>query len=140
MMIEELVEQLKRDEGLRLKGYLCPAGYWTIGYGHNVENGPPIPEEAAELILIRDIRVMEEAVDAHFPWTRKLDDARRGVLVNMAFNLGIVGLREFKRTLNAVEDGKYEEASRYMLESKWASQVKERAMRLSQQMAKGEWR
>lgn len=29
-----LLNLIKRFEGQRLKAYQCPAGVWTIGYGH----------------------------------------------------------------------------------------------------------
>ena len=35
------LELIKSFEGLRLTAYRCPAGVWTIGYGHTSQAGPP---------------------------------------------------------------------------------------------------
>ena len=67
----------------------------------------------------------------------KLDDVRQRVLLDMAFNLGVVGLLSFKRTLGVIEAGRYELAAAMMLDSKWAGQVGQRAERLSRMMATG---
>ncbi len=57
----------------------------------------------------------------------------------MAFQLGVTGLLGFVTTLKLVRDGKYEEASKQMLSSEWASQTPARAQRLSVQMKTGVW-
>jgi lysozyme len=59
------------------------------------------------------------------------------VLANMAFNAGVDGLLKFRRMLLAVERGHYDQAAREMLQSKWATQVFGRAVRLAEMMAKG---
>jgi GH24 family phage-related lysozyme (muramidase) len=50
MMMMTLRKQIERDEGKRNRGYKCPAGYWTIGVGYNVENGPPLPDAIIDQI------------------------------------------------------------------------------------------
>jgi lysozyme len=114
---------------------------WTIGYGHTggVKKGDKITNAQAEELLIKDIEKHEKELLKKLPWIVLLDDARKGVLINMAFNLGVQGLLGFKRTLKAVELGNYVDASNYMMESKWAKQVKGRAVRLSHQMLTGKW-
>ena len=82
---------------------------------------------------------MEQAVKNAFPWWWKLDDARQFVLVDMAFNMGLAGLKGFKKMLTAVEQGDYQTAAKEMLASKWAAQVGRRAAELSKIMKKGEW-
>jgi lysozyme len=59
---------------------------------------------------------------------------RQAVLINMAFNLGINRLRTFKLFKQALLDGDYAEAKVQMLSSKWAGQVKGRAIRLADMM------
>ena len=59
------------------------------------------------------------------------------VLANMAFNLGVDGLLGFRRMILAVDRGHYDQAAREMLNSKWARQVFNRAIRLAEMMAKG---
>jgi len=136
-----LVDQLKRDEGLRLKAYRCTAGVLTIGYGHtgDVKESDEITAHQAEVILLVDIDKHKKELDAKLPWAHILDDARYGVLLNMAFNLGIPGLLKFKNTLKNVELGKYSDAGAGMMDSLWAKQVGNRAKRLSMQMITGVW-
>lgn len=128
---------LRRYEGFSRLPYKCPTGHLTIGYGHNLENG--ISAAAAEFILQEDLARAERAVKDAFPWWWKLDDARQFVLVDMAFNMGLAGLRGFKKMLAAVESGDYKRASKEMLDSKWAFQVKGRAVELAKIMETGLW-
>lgn len=141
-----LVEQLKKDEGLRLKAYQDTVGVWTIGYGHTgpeVKPGLVWTEAQAEAALVEDIIEHNAKLAAALPWLNLLDPVRRRVLQNMAFNLGIgnadtgKGLLGFKNTLNYVRTGQYDKAADGMLASKWAKQVKGRAVRLAKQMRTG---
>src|SRR5262245_2874706 len=134
----DLVEQLKRDEGLRLTPYKDSVGKLTIGYGRNLAD-KGINQSEAEFMLSNDIAEVATALVKAVPWVGDLDEARRGVLENMAFNLGVAGLLRFARTLAMIEAGDYDSAADAMLESKWANQVGERALRLSEQLRTGEW-
>jgi len=144
-MKDELREMLKLHEGLRLKPYQCTAGRWTIGYGHNLEaNNEAIPVsitlEQAERYLDQDMASAERQCRSRLPLAfDALDDARKAVLIDMCFNLGINGLLGFKNTLAAIAAGKYTSAGANMMSSKWATQVKGRASRLSRMMACGTW-
>ena len=139
----ELIDQIKRDEGLRLKAYWDPIGkVWTVGYGHT---GPDVTEGTvwtlaqAEAALAEDLNTAADEVDRAFPWAEQMGVVRWSVLVNMAFNMGLDGLEEFHMMLAAAQRGDWVEAAAQMLESLWATQVKGRALRLAQQMRTGEW-
>ena len=89
---------IRQFEGLRLKAYRCPAGIWTIGYGHTTAAGPPevrenmrISREEAEAILKRDLAQFENAVSSmvKVPLTENQFDT----LVSFAFNCGTAALR-----------------------------------------------
>lgn len=139
-----LIDQLRRDEGLRLTPYKDTEGIWTVGYGHNLEcHGNVIPisvsVEEAETWLVEDAALACKAVRHALPWTEKLDPARCDVLNNMCFNMGINALLGFHRTLAMIEAGNYEGAAAAMMESRWAAQVGKRAERLSKQMETGEY-
>lgn len=79
------------------------------------------------------------ALRSRLPWYDSLDEARQGVLANMAFQMGVDGLLGFRNTLAMVERGEYAAAADGMMASKWAQQTPRRAARLSQQMRTGEW-
>ena len=78
---------IKKYEGLRLKAYKCPAGVWTVGYGHTrgVTSSTEISQSMADLLLQDDIRPLERHIN-------KLGiNFRQGqfdALVSFMFNLG----------------------------------------------------
>ena len=59
------INLIKEFEGCRLKAYKCPAGVWTIGYGHtsNVKPNQSITREEAERLLREDLRMYEHHVE-----------------------------------------------------------------------------
>ena len=70
----EVLDLIKRYEGLILNAYKDPAGVYTIGYGHTkgVKKGQIITKEQAEALLIEDIAAFERHVDKYdsiFPRT-----------------------------------------------------------------------
>ncbi|WAX22809.1 endolysin [Pseudomonas phage Amjad_SA] len=141
MGIDNSYDQLRRDEGERLTAYQDHLGYWTIGVGILIDarkGGGLLPEESA-FIFNNRLRLLERELELRLPWVKKLDPARRGVLVNMAYQMGIAGLLGFKNTLALIERGEYAKAASEMLGSKWAQQTPSRANRLSVQMRSGEW-
>lgn len=131
-----LLDDLRRDEGLRLTAYPDPdtdAAPWTIGYGHTgpeVHRGLVWTKDEAEAALTADVARVQGELNAAMPWWRTLDDVRQDVLANMAFNMGVAGLSTFKLFLADVRMGRFGQAAALMLMSKWASEVGERAMRL----------
>lgn len=127
------VEQLKHDEGLRLKPYRCTADKLTIGYGRNLDD-VGISADEAEYLFANDIKEAESELRHTFPWFEELTAVRQDVLVNMRFNLGLTRLLGFKKFLKAVELGNYETAADEMLSSFWAEQVGDRAKRLAHLM------
>lgn len=137
-----LKEQLIRDEGgYQQYAYQDSLGLWTVGYGRCIDRhrGKGISEAEAALLLDNDIRDTVGELMTALPWFPQLDEVRQGVLINMAFNLGVAGLLEFKATLAEVKAGRWMEAAGHMMQSKWATQVGNRAKRLATQMMTGAW-
>lgn len=139
-MIPKLAYQLILHEGIRFKPYRDSVGKLTIGIGRNLDD-KGITREEALYLFENDVKEKTAELDRYLPWWRKLDEVRQRVLLDMCFNMGIGderrGLRSFKNTLSAIEDGLYEEAADLMLKSKWAKQVKGRARRLARMMRTG---
>lgn len=131
-----MVRQLRLHEGERLKPYRDTVGKLTIGIGRNLDDCGISAEESA-VLLSNDIKRSEAELLRALPWVGKLDEVRQRVLLDMTFNLGLVGLLNFKNTLAAIEAGDYKRAATMMLDSKWAKQVGQRADRLSRMMATG---
>ena len=139
--LSQATNQIKSDEGLILHAYKDSLGFLTIGYGRLIDKrkGGGITEQEAEYLLSHDIAYKLGQLHAKLPWIDKLNDARKGVLLNMAFQLGVAGLMGFKSTLAKIEAGDYEGASTSMLKSKWATQTPNRAQRMAEQMRTGQW-
>ena len=142
-MIEKLTAQLRRDEGTRATAYKDSLGFLTIGVGRLIDSRKPgagLRPDEIDYLLRNDINDRVAALTKALPWFDRLDEARQGVLINMAFQLGTAGLLGFKSTLALIADGNYAEAAEQMLKSKWATQTPARAKRLAEQMKTGEWK
>lgn len=147
----QLIAELKRDEGLRLKAYPDPLSPraktgkgsgdpWTIGYGHTgpeVVEGLTWTDVQAEAALIADAEKHNAELLKACPWVVGLDPVRQRVVCNMAFNLGIRNLLGFKNTLAAMKRGDWDAAAGGMANSLWARQTKSRADRLVAMMRTG---
>lgn len=134
--MRSIEEQIIMHEGLRLKPYRCPAGYLTIGVGRNLDT-KGLSKEEALFLLRNDIEEITSQLEK-YGWYRGLDDVRKKVIIDMAFNLGIYGLLSFKRMIQALNCYDYETAADEMVDSRWYEQVRERAKRLVKMMRTGE--
>ena len=105
-------EVIKEAEGLRLEAYLCPAGVWTIGYGHtgpDVWPGLVITEKWAEQLLEEDLKRFEAYVSGYV--RVDLTQDQFDALVSFTYNVGAEAFKNstLLRKLNA---GDYEGASK----------------------------
>ena len=130
-LMDSAAEQLKQDEGLRLKPYKCTAGKLTIGYGRNIEE-KGITKEEAETLLKNDIVECVKDLEEMFTQAgfKTLPFNIQKVLINMRYQLGGAGLRAFKNTLRACRDRQWQAMARQMQASKWYQQTTNRAQRL----------
>ena len=143
----KLIEELIKDEGYKYEVYLDHLGYPTFGVGHLVletdeEYGQPVGTPVSEKRIIEclnnDIDTVCKELDKNMGWWSDLNDTRQRVLANMAFNLGLPRLNKFVKFLTAVQASDWEKAAIEMMDSKWATQVGDRAVRLKEKMLKGE--
>lgn len=132
----KLKAQLSRHEGLILTSYQDSEGVYTIGYGRNLQT-MTITQSQADEWLKDDIDTAADELNEAFPWVGNLSEVRRRVLINMTFNLGINGIKKFKKMWKALERRDYNEAALQMADSKWAEQVGRRASELMAMMVKG---
>lgn len=136
MNVTALIDELARDEGLRLKVYKDSLGIETIGIGRNLRDKGISKEEAYQL-LNHDLESVFADLDHNLPWWRRLDEVRQRVIANLCFNMGIARLLGFEHTLACAMTGRYREAAIALLDSKWADQVGPRAQRLAEMMRQG---
>ena len=154
----ELLDQLVLHEGLELLPYEDSLGINTIGIGRNLEHRGlseaelghigkdlsdifewGITKEQAYYLAKNDIEIVEKEVCEAHPCVVELDEIRQRIIIDMAFNMGVPRLNKFKKMWKAIEEENYEEAKIQMLDSRWANQVGNRAVRLSNAMESGEW-
>ena len=148
--MSNVVALLAFEEGWRPKPYLCSEGYPTVGFGFKI--GPKgadislyqfsLPFSAATawmdaLIYSRSQELLSHAVIG--PAWKACNEARRGVLISMAYQMGVDGLSAFRNTLAAVAEGRWSAVADEMMDSRWARQTPERAWRHAQQMRSGVW-
>lgn len=130
-----IVTDLKRDEGFRDKVYSCSAGKLTVGYGHNLESAE-MPEHIAEALLFHDMKESAKLC-ANWEWFSELSDNRKRAIVNLVFNIGFNGVCKFKKMIAAIEQKNFGLAANEMIDSRWYSQVGDRAKRVVELMRAG---
>ena len=134
----ELIEQLKRHEGIKLTPYKCTSDKLTIGVGRNLED-VGISEQEAEMLLQNDIQRAVTQLKERFPWTLELDEARFAALINFTFNVGIGTVSKFVNAMALLKAKNYDMAADEFLQSRWAEQVGQRAVEVTEQIRTGEW-
>ncbi len=130
-----LIESIKEGEGYRAKVYKCTEGYDTIGYGFAIKD-LELDEEVCDLILDKKLDKLIDATNKKFPFLRELPQDKCEVIFEMVYQLGLTGVSKFKKMLKALERKDYDKASAEMLDSLWAKQTPNRAIKLSNQMKK----
>ena len=102
------IDLIKKFEGCKLTAYLCPAGVWTIGYGHtgqDVKPGLTITQAKAEQLLKNDLEKFEQHVmlfNRKYCWSQNEFDA----LVSFAYNVGSINqlTKNMQRTKKQIAD------------------------------------
>tara|TARA_R100001510_G_scaffold17077_2_gene14373 strand:- start:1326 stop:1871 length:546 start_codon:yes stop_codon:yes gene_type:complete len=154
---EALIDQLILHEGMELQVYKDHLGIDTIGVGRNLEDRgitdgelafmnmlktevyeQGITEAHARFLLANDIDIVEKELSNAHPCISGIGDVRIRVVLDMGFNLGVPRLNKFKNMWKAVHDRDFSLAAVEMLDSRWASQVGQRAVRLASAMRDGE--
>lgn len=138
-MSNQLINQLKRHEGVKLKPYKCSAGKLTIGVGKNIEDNG-ITLEEAEYLLQNDIAEARSQLLNSFPWMGDFNDARISAMINFTFNVGIGTVKKFEKALTAMQEGNFELAADEMLNSRWSEQVGARSKEITDQIRTGKWK
>jgi lysozyme len=142
---EAVYEQLKIDEGVVYEVYLDHLGYPTFGVGHLIIEGDAehgsavgttITEERVKECFEKDLDIAVSECEALFGdnWNNYPGELQE-VLVNMMFNMGRGRLGGFKKFIAAINESDWNKASIEMMDSRWATQVGNRAIRLRDRVA-----
>ncbi len=127
--MSKLLEDIKKEEGYRGYQYDDHLGNPTIGYGTLL----PLSEDEAELILNHRLNRFISNVKSSL-YDLDIKEEAWDILFHMAYQMGVGGLLKFKRMIKALRDQDYKTASIEMLDSRWAKQTPNRALRLSNEM------
>ena len=131
--LEEVISDIKRHEGYRSRVYDDTRGIPTIGIGFAVKD-LELDEDDCERILSKKIAKMVPEVDAKFPFLKDQPNTAKVVVLNMVYQMGLVGVSKFKLFLKALENEDYTEAASQMLDSRWSRQTPNRAKELSEKI------
>lgn len=134
---QKLRQLLVNHESYKQFPYTDTTGHLTIGIGRNLsDRGVSITE--ATYLLDDDIIYFYGKLCNFLKFFSALNENRQIALVDMCFNLGVQGFLNFKDMIIALEAHDYERAAKEMLDSKWADQVGQRAVTLSEIVRTGE--
>ncbi len=133
---EKLKNMLSIHEGFRQFPYYDTTGNLTIGFGRNLSDRGISKSEALSL-LDNDIDYFMKKLIKELPFFNELDEARKIVLVNMCFNLGVVGFLQFENMLDAVRRKDWVTAAKEIMSSKAARQAPKRYQQLANIMKTG---
>lgn len=133
MDYHKLLQQLDHDEGNVLYAYQDSLGYWTIARGVCIDRRKNcgITQEESDYLTLNRIKLVVEQLSQHLSFWDRLSEARQIALADMAYELGINGLLDFKAMLAALDRENWIEAYTEALDSKWARQVPSRANRIA---------
>lgn len=135
-MHSKIIEKIKMEEGDKARMYKCPAGYWTIGAGINLEV-QEMPQDIRDRwlkIILNDVesdvagKIYIEYGVNFYSWKEDV----QLVLVDMAYQMGVSGLFQFKKMLSAILAKDYPLAADELLNSNYARQTPNRANRNAQ--------
>ena len=129
----DLTERIKKHEGFRSRPYFDSLGVGTIGYGTTW-----ITEEEADMLLRNRLQSCSAEIDSYIDeLSVSIDEVRRAILYEMCYQLGIDGVKRFRKMWEALADMDYEKASREMKTSRWHKQTPARCEYLAGVMLRG---
>ena len=138
----KLADQLIHHEGMECFPYVDTVGKTTIGVGRNLTDRG-LSQAECRYLLANDIEISISELKRNFDWFTKLDDTRQAAMVDLHFNLGINRLKTFMKTLGLIEDcmlgdDLWDKVAEELLDSKWATQVGQRAQTLARMLQLGD--
>lgn len=138
-----LLEDVKEAEGCRLVAYKDSLGYWTIGYGHFLDQSVDwtdheITQETADSLLSQDLGQAQSEAKGLPEWPALDTDCRQNAVTELVFNMGLSKWKGFVNTRRSIEQSDWHGAYSGLLDSLWASQVgKARSTRLANYLLAG---
>ncbi|MCK7229473.1 lysozyme [Enterobacter asburiae] len=145
-----IISLLRQEEGVKQLPYLDNLGYPTIGVGFRL--GPQGASLSNYLFTLENTTIdawLNDIVDnvkADMMAQNEIamaimvcNSPRRDILTSMAYQIGLEGLKKFRHMLECIHSEYWDQASCQMLNSEWAKQTPERALRHARVMQSGKW-
>jgi len=141
-MSKKLTAMLKHHEGSKTHAYKCTANKVTIGVGRNIDKdgGLGLSKDEINYLLRNDIERVEDELSRRLPFVIELSDVRLDALIDICFNLGLPRFLKFKKALRALENHDYDLAAREFMDSRWATQVGQRAVTVCNMIRTGKYK
>lgn len=109
---EGFERKVKRGIEITAIPYVCPAGFWTIGYGHLCDSKhPPITEAEADTYLVHDLQTALNATLRYCPVLATEPECRLAAIVDFTFNLG-AGRLQISTLRRRINQRDWQEAGR----------------------------
>jgi lysozyme len=120
----KLKKEIEASEGRKNSAYQDSLGYWTIGIGRLIDarKGGKLSDDEINYLFDNDLRQATNELMV-FNWFQELDEVRKGVLIELNFNIGLKNMLEFHDTIAAISKKDFTQAGLCLLRSKWAIQV-----------------
>ena len=136
-----IIEMLRKHEGVETHAYKCTANKTTIGVGRNIDpdGGIGLSQSEINYLLSSDVKRVNDELAGAFSWYRTLGTARKDAIMDMCFNMGLPRLMKFKKALAGMAIGDYDEAAIEFLDSRWANQVGQRAITVTDIIRSGDY-
>ena len=136
-----LLDMLMKHEGVETHAYTDTVGKLTIGVGRNIDpvGGLGLSKKEIAYLLQNDVDRVEQELVNSIPWVEHIEWERMDALVNICFNLGLPRFLKFKKALAAAEDQDWELCADEFMDSRWSSQVGQRAVELTTLLRTGEY-
>lgn len=133
----KLLKRIERHEGFVDHVYTDTMGKLTCCFGRNLSDVRFSLDEG-QYLLSNDVQRAEMEAWRHFPGYTELNEARKTVIVEMIFNIGLEGVLKFKKMIDCLAHQDWKGAAKEMLLSRWHFQTGKRAEELAMIMQSGE--
>ena len=135
MSDKEIKDMIIRHEGKRNEPYKDSLGLWTVGIGHLIGDGKSLPDKWNRRFTDDEVMALfdldydhhKQMAQSNIPNFSKVSSMGQGALIDLTFNMGGNWINKFKNTKKALEDGNTELAASNLEQSKWYTQVGNRA-------------
>jgi lysozyme len=133
----DIMDMVKKHEGVRNKPYKDSLGLWTVGVGHLIGDGKTLPPEwnrefsDKEIMNLfqKDYTHHKEAAQA-IPGFNNLNTNGQAALIDLTFNMGPVWWKKWPTFTKQLSSGDIEGAAKNLEGSKWYGQVGSRAPKI----------